>query len=113
MTSWRSTRRLADAARAPDRSGLTSRPRRRNHFEPSRRKSRGIELGDGFDVAVTQNGYVVTLPDDRNIRLRIDGQWVTVHDQLVAMELASDEDTPQTGHLTLEYVERKLLVSSC
>jgi hypothetical protein len=36
-------------------------------------KVEGVELGNGFEVATTQNGYAVTVPDSRNIHLLIGG----------------------------------------
>jgi hypothetical protein len=74
-------------------------------------KIEGVELGEGFAVAPTQSGYAVTVPESRNIRLLIGGNWVTAHDQLVSLDLEDAEAEP--GHLTLEYVEGKLRVASC
>ena len=64
-------------------------------------------------MATTQNGYVVTVPNTRNIRLLVEGSWVTAHDQLVSLDLEQDESDANPGHLTLEYIDGKLLVASC
>ena len=49
----------------------------------------------------------------RNIRLLVDGTWVTAHDQLVSLDLEQADAEAEPGHLTLEYVDGKLLVASC
>jgi len=73
----------------------------------------GVEFGDGFDVGVTPNGYAVTLPGSKNIRLHVNGEWVSAHDQLTALDLEQSDDGDSEGHLALEYVDGKLRVSSC
>ena len=73
----------------------------------------GVEFGDGFEVGVTSNGYLVTLPSSKNIRLHVNGDWVTAHDQLAALDLEQSDAGENSGHLTLEYIEGKLRIASC
>lgn len=73
----------------------------------------GVEFGDGFEVVVTSSGYAVTLPGSQSIRLHVDGEWVTAHDQLVALGLEQPDDGEEAGHLALEFVAGKLRVASC
>jgi hypothetical protein len=73
----------------------------------------GVEFGDGFEVNVTNNGYVVTLPGSKNIRLHVNGEWLTAHDQLQALDIEQSDAGDAVGHLTLEYVQGKLRVASC
>jgi hypothetical protein len=81
---------------------------------PNRRvKVDGVEFGDGFEVSVTNNDYVVTLPGSNNIRLHVNGDWVVAHDQLAALDIEQSDAGDAVGHLTLEYVQGKLRVASC
>ena len=73
----------------------------------------GVEFGDGLAVATTANGYVVTLPGSKNIRLRIDGEWVNAHEKLTALDIEQSDGGDGTGQLALEYVKGKLRVASC
>lgn len=78
-----------------------------------RMKVDGVEFGDGFEVNVTDNGYVVTLPGSKNIRLHVNGEWLSAHDQLQALDIEQSDAGDAVGHLTLEYVQGKLRVASC
>jgi hypothetical protein len=71
----------------------------------------GVEFGDGLEVATTQNGYAVRLPGSKNIRLRINGEWVTAHDKLTELDIEQTDAGESTGQLALEYVDGKLRVA--
>ena len=59
----------------------------------------GVEFGDGFEVGLTTNGYLVTLPGSKNIRLHVNGDWVSAHDQLetLGLEQSDDGDSPDSS----------------
>jgi hypothetical protein len=81
---------------------------------PNKRvKVDGVEFGDGFEVGITSNGYAVTLPGSKNIRLHVNSDWVVAHDQLAALGIEQSDAGDAVGHLTLEYVQGKLRVASC
>jgi hypothetical protein len=81
--------------------------------DDKRVKVDGVEFGDGFEFGMRPNGYVVTLPGSKNIRLHVNGEWVSAHDQLETLGLEQADDGDAIGQLALEYVDGKLRVASC
>jgi hypothetical protein len=73
----------------------------------------GIDFGRAFEVAPAENGYVVTLPASKDVRLRVNGQWVNAHEELMSQDLEAPDEGGAPGQLQLEYVDGKLRAGPC
>ena len=112
-------RRGAEALHAVLRPGRQSYAAKARHAEPQalvppdkRVKVDGVEFGDGFEVSITNNGYVVTLPGLKKYPPARQRRLGRGPRRLSALDIEQSDAGDVVGHLTLEYVQGKLRVAT-